>query len=152
MFNHLRSCLLVIVIACMANVVQAEPLTSASLEAWLSRYGAAWEARDAAAAGPLFTIGARYHEMPFDKPKEGRAGIEEYWRTVTADQRDVKFKSEVIAVNGNTGVAHWTAEFKLQSTGATIALDGVFVLEFDSSGACSTLREWWHVREDPRPK
>ena len=123
-----------------------QSLTSAALESWLERYGAAWEARDPALAGRLFTANAPYHEMPFDEPKSGRAGIEEYWRTVTADQRDVQFESEVIAVGGNTGIAHWSAKFRLESNGATVELDGVFVLEFDSAGLCSKLREWWHVR------
>ncbi len=66
---------------------------------------------------------------------------------MTADQRDVQFDSNAIAVNGNTGVAHWSAKFKLASSGATVELDGVFVLEFDATGLCSGLREWWHVRE-----
>jgi len=65
---------------------------------------------------------------------------------VTADQREVQFESTNIAVNGNTGVAHWKATFKLQSTGATISLDAVFVLEFAASGECQSLREWWHVK------
>ena len=127
-------------------VVQS--MTPAALETWLERYGTAWEARDPALAGRLFTANARYHEMPFDEPKSGRAGIEEYWRTVTADQRDVQFESEVIAVSGNTGIAHWSAKFRLESNGATVELDGVFVLEFDSGGLCSKLREWWHVRSN----
>jgi ketosteroid isomerase-like protein len=126
--------------------VAAKPPTVATLEAWLQRYGAAWETRDAAAAGRLFTADANYFEMPFDAPKKGRAGIEEYWRGVTADQRDIHFEARAISVSGNTGVAHWSAKFRLQSTGATLELDGVFVLEFDASGACSSLREWWHVR------
>jgi hypothetical protein len=147
MFNRIgRSMSLAAVLLCMVATARAETLTPKRLGAWLARYGAAWEARDGTAAGRLFTPGARYYELPFDKPKEGRAGIEEYWRTVTADQRDVNFKSEVIAVNGNTGVAHWSAEFRLRSTGAMVALDGVFVLVFDSAGQCSSLREWWHVR------
>lgn len=129
-----------------ATVADAKPLSTASLEGWLARYGAAWEARDAKAAGPLFTADARYHEMPFDEPKKGREGIEAYWRDVTKDQRDVHFESKVIAVNGNTGVAHWSANFRVESTGAKVELDGVFVLEFDAAGQCSTLREWWHVR------
>lgn len=128
--------------------VDARALTNSSLEAWLARYGAAWEARDAKAAGPLFTVDARYHEMPFDEPKKGRAGIEAYWHDVTLDQRNIHFESKVIAVNGNTGVAHWTAKFRLESTGATVELDGVFVLEFAPSGECSKLQEWWHVRSD----
>ena len=133
-------------LAATALHAQAKPLNNTALEAWLQKYGAAWEARDAAAAGPLFTADATYHEMPFDPVKQGRAAIQDYWKTVTADQRDIHFESQVIAVNGNTGVAHWKATFKVQSTGAIISLDGVFVLEFDDKGQCQSLREWWHVK------
>ena len=48
----------------------------------------------------LFAEDARYHEMPFDEPKAGRVGIRDYWTMVTADQRNIDFKSQVIAVNG----------------------------------------------------
>jgi len=130
----------------LAAVAQAKPLNAPALEAWLQKYGAAWEARDATAAGKLFTPDATYHEMPFDAPKQGRAGIEEYWRTVTAEHRDVKFESKVISVSGNTGVAHWHAKLKVASTGETLELDGVFVLEFDEKGDCKSLREWWHLK------
>lgn len=132
-------------LAC-AFAAQAKSLDNAALETWLRKYGAAWESRDPAAAGLLFTADAGYHEMPFDPVKQGRAAIQDYWKTVTADQRDIKVETKVIAVNGNTGVAQWKATFKLQSTGATIALDGVFILEFAESGECKSLREWWHVK------
>jgi hypothetical protein len=89
---------------------------------------------------------ARYHESPFDEPKTGRVGIEEYWCSVTADQRDVQFESTLRPVRGNTGVAHWSATFRLASSGATVELNEIFVLEFDANGECSTLREWWNVR------
>jgi ketosteroid isomerase-like protein len=140
-----RPLLLAGFLATLAAAAQAK-VDNTALEAWLQKYGAAWVARDATAAGPLFTVDATYHEMPFDPVKQGRAAIQDYWKTVTADQRDIQFESKVIGVNGNTGVAHWKASFKLQSTGATIALDGVFVLEFDEKGQCKSLREWWHVK------
>jgi len=146
MLNQLVRPLLFAAFLVVAVQADAKTLTSKGLEAWLASYGAAWEARDAAAAGRLFTTDARYLEMPFDAPKEGRAGIEDYWRTVTADQRDVKFESKVMAVNGNVGIAHWSAKFRVESTGAIIELDGVFELTFDASGQCASLREWWHVR------
>jgi len=139
-------------IAVTALLCAAEPsahaqLSTAKVDAWLFGYREAWEKRDAESAAQLFTEDARYQEMPFDAPKSGRAGISEYWSQVTADQRDVEFRSQSIAVNGNTGVAHWSAKFKQASTGMTVELDGVFVLEFDAkSGLVSTLREWWHVR------
>lgn len=124
-----------------------QALSRAALTDWLARYRTAWETRDPDAASKLFTENATYREKPFDAPKAGRSGVREYWAQVTADQRDVQFTSDAIAVHGNTGVAHWHAKFKLASVGATIELDGVFVLEFDASGLCSSLREWWHVKE-----
>jgi ketosteroid isomerase-like protein len=126
--------------------VSAQQLTSAALEAWLARYAQAWEQRDAAQAAALFTESAPYHEMPFDAPKAGRAGIRDYWTTVTADQRNVDFKSQVIAVTGQTGIARWSASLTSAASGARVELDGVFILQFDGSGLCSELREWWHVR------
>ncbi len=121
-------------------------LTSASLEAWLKNYEQAWELRDADRAAALFTENAPYHEMPFDAPKLGRKGIRDYWTTVTADQRNVDFKFAIVAVNGQTGVARWSASLDSASSGVHVTLDGVFVLTFDASGLCSELREWWHVR------
>lgn len=121
-------------------------LTSASLEAWLKNYEQAWELRDADRAAALFTDNAPYHEMPFDPPKLGRKGIRDYWTTVTEDQRNVDFKFAIVAVNGQTGVARWSASLDSASSGVHVTLDGVFVLTFDASGLCSELREWWHVR------
>jgi SnoaL-like protein len=128
------------------GAVSARPLSPAALEAWLARYEEAWEHRDPARAAALFTENAPYHEMPFDAPKAGRSGIRDYWAKVTADQRDVDFTSSVVAVNGRTGVARWSAKLKSASSGVRVELDGVFVLTFDDSGLCSELREWWHVR------
>jgi hypothetical protein len=124
----------------------AQSLTTAALEKWLSGYEHAWESRDPARAAELFTANASYHEMPFDAPKAGQAGIREYWSSVTADQRDIDFKSEIIGVSGQTGVAHWSATFTAASTGARVELDGIFVLKFDANGRCSELREWWHLK------
>jgi len=131
--------------------VPAPNLTRAALETWLKHYGAAWELRDPARAAALFTENAPYHEMPFDAPKAGRLGIRDYWETVTADHRNVRFASEVLAVDGQTGVAHWSASFTSASSGAFVELDGAFVLTFDAGGLCSELREWWHVRASSAP-
>jgi hypothetical protein len=126
--------------------VAAQQLTPSALESWLARYEQAWEQRDPAQAAALFTADAPYHETPFDPPKAGRAGIRDYWATVTADQRNVDFESEIVAVNGQTGVARWSARLTSAASGARVELNGVFVLRFDGNGLCSELREWWHVR------
>jgi ketosteroid isomerase-like protein len=123
----------------------APALTPEAFAAWLDRYGAAWTARDATAAGPLFSDDATYHEMPFDAPMRGRAAIEAYWARVTEPQSDIRFTYEIIATESDKGVAHWHAAFN--AGGAPVELDGVFVITFTEDFATvRSLREWWHVK------
>jgi ketosteroid isomerase-like protein len=123
-------------------------LDVATLRAWLTSYKGAWETRNAEAAGRLFTPDAIYCETPYTEPLRGRSSIRAYWKSVTADQRNIDFQSEVVATNGSVGVATWSASFTSTSTGATVELDGVFVLEFDIDNLCCELREWWLLRPD----
>jgi uncharacterized protein (TIGR02246 family) len=124
----------------------AQQLDRAALERWLAGYEQAWETRSADRAAALFTPDGRYHEMPFDAPKQGRASIREYWSAVTADQRNIDFTYDVVAIDGERGVAHWHAKFEAASTGAMLELDGVFVLTIGTDGLCRELREWWHLK------
>jgi uncharacterized protein (TIGR02246 family) len=142
--------LVLVLLACVTSVGEravAADLTTAALVDWLARYEAAWETRDGNKAAALFTPDATYHEVPFDAPIVGADKIREYWSRVTADQRDIDFAAKPIMVDDDTGVAEWTARFRTESTGATIELNGVFVLTFDAAGRCTALREWWHVRQ-----
>lgn len=128
----------------------AEDITRSEAAAWLEGYKKAWEDRDANKAAALFTEDATYRDNPHNEPYRGRKGIRAYWSEVTADQRDVTFHSKVLTTYDGTAVAHWSAQFTSASSGATVKLDGVFLLDFDDSGLCSRLREWWHVEvEEP---
>lgn len=137
-----------VALAGCAGETAAAGLSSEQFAAWLQRYGAAWESRDASAAGALFAEDATYQEMPFDAPKAGRAAIEAYWAEVTAPQSNISFSYDVIACEGEQGVAHWRAAF--DAGGARVELDGVFVCTFGADRSiASGLREWWHVRSTP---
>jgi len=124
-------------------------IDAAAFSAWLDRYKQAWETRDAALAGALFTADASYHEMPFDAPMQGRDAIEAYWTRVTATQSDVRFTYDVLSCAGEQGICHWHATLKSAPGGATIDLDGVFVCEFADARKVKALKEWWHVRVTP---
>lgn len=119
-------------------------MNESDLGRWLDRYGRAWETRDPQAAAALFSEDARYYETPFVEPAIGRRGVFDYWANATGGQSDVSFSHEIVAVSGQRGVARWRARFTRASTGATVVLDGIFLLEFAEDGLCRELREWWH--------
>jgi steroid delta-isomerase len=124
-------------------------LTEAALVQWLEGYKAAWGLRDADRAAALFTPDATYQDEAFSPPHAGTQGIRDYWSKVTAGQRDVQFSYTVLSVKGDTGIVHWHARFTVADTQATIELDGVFLLAFEASGKCRSLREWWHLKSTP---
>ncbi|MGH2652286.1 MAG: nuclear transport factor 2 family protein [Actinomycetota bacterium] len=115
--------------------------------AWLAAYGKAWETQDPDAAVALFTPEATYQEKPFDEPMRGREAIREYWATGAGHQREVRFDSRILSVE--PAVGHWWASYTATATGELTKLDGIFLLEFDDEGLCTSLREWWHAT--PRP-
>lgn len=131
------------------NAATQHELTIAKVESWLNGYKEAWETLDADKVTLLFTEDASYREDPYKDPFQGRESIHDYWTTVTADQKDVDFTFEVLSAVGSMGIAHWHSEFIQPSSGSTIILDGIFILEFSEEGLCRNLREWWHFKAIP---
>jgi uncharacterized protein (TIGR02246 family) len=122
-------------------------IARADAETWLARYGEAWRQGDPELACSLFAADCRYFETPYSEPAVGRDGVRRYWQAVPDGQRDVRFDFNVLAVDGDRVVAHWTASFVRMPSGANVALDGMFLLEFSDARHCRTLREWWHREE-----
>jgi ketosteroid isomerase-like protein len=145
--RQIRSIILAIALVAAGGCGEADsPVEPGAVEAWLHAYGAAWEGRDAAAAAWLFTPDALYQETPFAEPFRGRTAIAAYWATVTADQSDVEFDFEVLAVTARTGIASWSVSFRSIAGDAPVELNGIFLLEFAGDGLVASLREWWHAR------
>ncbi len=118
-----------------------------SLNEWLIKYKNAWESRDPAAAAALFTVDAEYFWTPFEAPKRGRDEIAKAWADATSRQQDVHFSFDVLAVTGNTGIAHWHTSFLRMATGKHVELNGIIIAEFNGARLCRVFREWWHSSE-----
>jgi ketosteroid isomerase-like protein len=124
-------------------------IPTADFEAWLRAYGAAWEGRDPKAAVRIFTEDAEYYWTPLDPPQRGHAGIAAAWEGAVSQQKDIRFRYEILAVAGATGIARWRADFTRLPTGAKVVIEGVLTAEFASPGQCRVFREWWHAAESP---
>ena len=125
-------------------------MQEATFKSWLEGYKRAWESRDPQAAANLFTEDAPYYETPFGEPARGQDGIREYWtENPLRSQEDVRFTYEVLSVDSEFGIAHWTSTFVKLPSGDRVALDGIFLIKLDVAGRCTELREWWHEKTLP---
>jgi uncharacterized protein (TIGR02246 family) len=122
-------------------------MTRESFQAWLKRYGQAWEARDAQAAADLYADDATYQVTPFAEPMCGRRAIFEYWSHVAQTEEQIQFGYEIVAVTQEHGIAHWCCSFFILPRGLRTKLDGVFFIALDDQGKCTRLREWWHKQQ-----
>lgn len=129
-----------------ACVESTDTISERDLARWLEAYGAAWEGRNSADVAQLFTEDALYQETPYAEPFRGREAISAYWDSVTADQDEIEFDFDTLAITGATGIAEWSARFRSISNDVPVELNGVFVLEFADANRVRALREWWHAR------
>ncbi len=115
-----------------------------SVDGWVDGYRLAWETRDAEAAASLFTSEATYRSNIFEDPFLGQSGVAEYWRSVTASQSDVEVRmGHPFADGERVAVEFWT---NMKVDGDDVTLPGCLLLDFDSDGLCSALREYWHYQ------
>ena len=122
-------------------------LTHAHFKQWMETYGRASAEDDPRASANLFAENAAYYENPFAEPMIGRDAIFDYWNKGAQNLRDKESTFEILSVNGHSGIAHWQSKFTVIESGKRLALDCVFIVEFDDDGLCQTFREWWHTRE-----
>ncbi len=121
-------------------------LTTQKFQHWLERYGQASKENDPRASSELFSWDAKYYETPFDEPICGRDAIYKYWERGAKTLKDKTSSYEVLAVKDEFGIARWQSKFTNISTEKRLALDCLFVVEFDDDGKCSLFREWWHLQ------
>ena len=110
---------------------------------WAYRYARAWETRDAEAAAALFTEDATYRSSPFEEPYRGRDGVRRYWSEVTSTQENVEVAIGRMLVDGNQALVEWWTQ--MENGGTPVTLPGSLLLDFDDSGLCQALREYWNL-------
>jgi hypothetical protein len=122
-------------------------LTFDIFDRWLNDYGRASAENNPQASAALFAEDANYYETPFAEPIAGREAIYQYWGKGAQRLTDKSSSYEILAVKDNLGIARWQAKFTVIESGKRLALDCLFLVEFDDNDKCSVFREWWHLRE-----
>ena len=114
---------------------------------WWDGMRIAWENRSGEGFGALFTDDAEYYWTPFDKPQVGAAEITARTTQAMTNQRDVKFRYDVMFEETDRSIVRWYTEFTRAGTGEKIKIDGIGYMELAPSGKATLFREWWHGEE-----
>ncbi|RPI24574.1 MAG: nuclear transport factor 2 family protein, partial [Actinobacteria bacterium] len=115
------------------------------LDEWVEGYRLAWENADAEGAAALFTPDATYRSNIFEEAHQGRAGIEDYWRNVTATQGEVRVRMGRPFADGHRVAVEWWTTMDV--AGEAVTLPGCLLLEFDDDWLCRSLREYWQFAD-----
>jgi hypothetical protein len=121
------------------------PVDPDSFRSWLDRYFGAWASNDPAEVAGLFAEHAEYASGPFRAPTLGREAIVRAWVGGDAPP-ELRFAFEPLAVEGATGIAHWSVSYARED-GGRVELDGILVCDFDADGVCARHCEWYDRRE-----
>ena len=122
-------------------------LTRGHFQQWMETYGKASADNDPQASTNLFAQNAAYYETPFAEPMPRREAIYEYWNKGAQTLKEKESTFEILSVQDQRGIARWQSKFTVIESGKRLALDCIFVVEFNEEGLCQTFREWWHIQE-----
>ena len=124
-------------------------MTRADFEGWLERYRAAWTTDDPRQIGDLFTDDATYAPRPFGKPWEGRDAIVANWIELGDSQNPWQFESELLAVEGDTGVFRGLTTYAAQDNEPEEVYSNIWVIHLAPDGRARSFAEWWVQRPNP---
>jgi hypothetical protein len=115
--------------------------------AWLVRYVDAWRLNDPVAIGDLFSMDVRYAFDPFSEAVVGRPAVVATWLTEPDAPGSWEADYEVLAVEGDTFVAHGRTRYLTDDRSAIDReFANVFVCRFDDDGRCREFTEWYMRR------
>ena len=109
------------------------------LERWIQAYEAAWRAPGTGAADALFADDATYLTHPFAEPAAGRAAIRRLWAGEREPGERFTMTWEVVAVDGDTGVARIDVRYDAPEQAR---FRDLWIVRLGPDGRCRHFEEW----------
>jgi ketosteroid isomerase-like protein len=115
-------------------------MTREQLTDWLAGYERAWRAPGTEALAELFSEDATYSTAPYESPHRGLAAISEMWEAERLGPgEEFEMTSEVVAVEGDTGVARVEVQYREPKNKEYRDL---WLVRLDEFGRCFHYEEW----------
>jgi len=110
------------------------------LKRWIDAYERLWRTPGTAGLSEIFSEDATYTPGPFSDPWRGLDAISEHWESERlGPDEDFEMKFEVVAVDGDTGVAR--VEVRYGAPRERLYRD-LWIVRLGSDGRCTAFEEW----------
>lgn len=113
---------------------------------WLDRYEAAWRANDAGTIRALFTEDASYRWHPWETGDDlvrGADAIVAAWLDEPDDPQAWEMRFEVLAVDGDLGVARCQTVYRPTAESPRRAYRNLFLIRLTADGRCRDFTEYY---------
>jgi hypothetical protein len=114
-------------------------VTRDELSRWVDAYEAAWREPGTDQLDDLFAAGATYGTTPFLEPYAGLVAIKEVWERERDPGEQFTMRSDIVAVEGDTGVVRLEVEYTAPEH--RIYRD-LWIVTLDDDGRCTAFEEW----------
>jgi hypothetical protein len=111
----------------------------AELADWLARYESAWRSQGTESLAGLFTEDATYSTAPYATPYRSLEAISGMWEVERSPGEQFEMSSEIVAVDGDTGVAR--IDVRYHRPRAQEYRD-LWIVRLDEVGRCFQFEEW----------
>ncbi len=114
------------------------------VRAWIDGYVRAWNSKDPADIGALFTEDAAYFTEPYSEPWRGREEIVRRWLDRKDEPGDTEFRWHPLTVNPEVAVVQGTTTYRDPPR----TYSNLWVIRLDAEGHCTEFTEWWMQHPD----
>jgi hypothetical protein len=115
-------------------------VTREDLAAWLQAYERLWRTAGSDGLAEIFSEDAGYVTSPFSEPFSGLAAISEMWEDERlGPDEDFTLKSEIVAVDGDTGVARIEVQY---GPPRDQMYRDLWIVVIGADGRCTRFEEW----------
>ncbi len=110
-----------------------------ALTRWVDSYERSWRAPGLAGVDELFTEDATYATAPFEPPFTGLPAIREMWERGRSPGEEFTMSSEIVAVEGDTGVVRVRVRYGPPHDQEFLDL---WIVRLAADGRCAAFEEW----------
>jgi hypothetical protein len=121
-------------------------MTKERFKDWLEKLINIWKTKSPNRVLDLVAEKFQWHETSFDKLITTKRDLLQEWQTVL-DQDDIAVTYEILSVENNIGIAHWSATFIRLPSKEKAELDGIYKVSLDENGKCTEFHQWYNSKQ-----